>query len=81
MIVVDIDMPKSCDECTFFDGEDMCYADGTFALSQSAFENRPKWCPIKCNIEDIKKDIKQEIVDIVCEESNEGEPKWCSSSD
>ena len=57
MIVIDMDMPKTCDECAFFDGEDMCYADGTFALSQSAFENRPKWCPIKCNIEDIKQEI------------------------
>lgn len=57
MIVIDMDMPKSCEECVFFDGEDMCYADGTFALSQSAFENRPKWCPIKCDIEDIKAEI------------------------
>ena len=59
MIVIDMDMPKSCDECVFFDGEDMCYADGTFALSQSAFENRPTWCPIKCDIEDIKADISE----------------------
>ena len=59
MIVIDMDMPKTCDECVFFDGEDMCYADGTFALSQSAFENRPTWCPIKCDIEDIKAEINE----------------------
>ena len=32
------------------------------------------FCPIKCDVED----IKQEIVDTVCEESNEGELKWCA---
>ena len=67
MIVIDMDMPKSCDECAFFDGEDMCYADGTFALSQSAFENRPKWCPIKCDVEDIKAEIDElEVENITC---------------
>lgn len=59
MIVIDMDMSKNCRECAFFDGEDMCYADGTFALSQSAFKNRPKWCPIKCDIEDIKAEVKK----------------------
>lgn len=67
MIVIDMDMPKSCEECRFFDGEDMCYADGTFALSQSAFENRPTWCPIKCDIEDIKTDIEETIESYVCD--------------
>ena len=58
MIVIDMDMPKSCEKCKFFDGEDMCYVDGTYALNPSRISVRPSWCPIKCDIEDIKAEIQ-----------------------
>ena len=59
MIVIDMDMPKSCEKCEFFDGEDMCYIDGTYALNPSRISVRPSWCPIKCDIEDIKAEITE----------------------
>ena len=59
MIVIDMDMPKSCEKCEFFDGEDMCYIDGTYALNPSRISVRPSWCPIKCDIEDIKPEITE----------------------
>lgn len=57
MIVIDMDMPKSCEKCKFFDGEDMCYVDGTYAINPSRISVRPSWCPIKCDIEDIKAEL------------------------
>ena len=60
MIVIDMDMPKSCEKCEFFDGEDMCYVDGTYALNPSRISDRPSWCPIKCDIEDIKAEIDEQ---------------------
>ena len=74
MIVIDKDMPKNCVEC-----EIECKHKVTAHIRYSREQfSIPQDCPIKCDIEDIKKDIKQEIVDIVCEESSEGEPKWCA---
>ena len=57
MIVIDMDMPKSCATCKI-----MCkhkekvgirYSRGDFSI--------PNDCPIKCNIEDIKAEIEQRI--------------------
>jgi len=68
MIVIDMDMPKSCEKCKFFDGEDMCYVDGTYALNPSRISVRSSWCPIKCDIDDIKTEIKAEMRDYDGEE-------------
>ena len=60
MIIIDMDMPQSCEKCEFFDGEDMCCIDGTYALNPSRISVRPSWCPIKCDIEDIKAEIDEQ---------------------
>ena len=62
MIVIDMDMPKSCDECPLFDDRwdyPTCYVNQlssgyTFPIRDKKME----FCPIKCNINDIKTEIK-----------------------
>ena len=55
MVILDIKYPHCCSECELFDGEDLCYGDGTFAIAD---ENvKPKWCPIKADMDEIKRDI------------------------
>ena len=46
MIVIDMDMPKNCTECPIFD-----HITGWCLISTED-------CPIKCDIEDIKAEIK-----------------------
>ena len=66
MIVIDMDMPKSCCECP------MCHPKGkdepwNYACFQEMMDiNLDEWdekrhpnCPIKCDIEDIKAEIEQ----------------------
>ena len=68
MIVIDMDMPKSCCECP------MCHPKGkdepwNYACFQEMMDiNLDEWdekrhpnCPIKCDIEDIKDNMKEEI--------------------
>lgn len=47
MIVIDMDMPKYCGGCFYDDCPSRVYEGG----------KRPKNCPIKCDIEDIKAEI------------------------
>ena len=72
MIVIDMDMPKNCVECHEKGIQELLEC--RLIFSGCANCGRHPKCPIKCDIED----IKQGIVDIVCEESNEGEFKWCA---
>ena len=44
MVLLEIEMPKNCKECTLFDGEDMCYGDGLYAIKDS--NDKPTWCPL-----------------------------------
>ena len=61
MVILDIDMPKNCMECPLFDDRwdyPTCYANQnssgyTFPIT----EKRMSFCPIKCDIEDIKTEI------------------------
>ena len=66
MIVIDMDMPKSCCECP------MCHPKGkdepwNYACFQEMMDiNLDEWdekrhpnCPIKCDIEDIKAEIEE----------------------
>lgn len=61
MIILDIDMPKNCMECPLFDDRwdyPTCYANQnssgyTFPIT----EKRMSFCPIKCDVEDIKQEI------------------------
>ena len=68
MIVIDMDMPTSCCECP------MCHPKGkdepwNYACFQGMMDiNLDEWdekrhpnCPIKCDIEDIKAEIKAEM--------------------
>ena len=53
MIVIDMDMPKNCMDCPI-----KCI---------KFYPNDDKsCCPIKCDIEDIKAEIKDEMDDIAC---------------
>ena len=44
MIGIDMNMPKNCLECPFNDKEDLCYIDGTYAISD--LKVKPHWCPL-----------------------------------
>lgn len=71
MILIDIDMPKGCEECPCFDnayGE--CQIDAKNTIGFVDLEERSAKCPIKCDIEDIKAEIEQ----IAKEESDD--IKW-----
>ena len=64
MVILDIDMPKSCFGCStkVNPEERRCNIDGhifeeTFSVCTS---RRDKDCPIKCDIEDIKAEIEHE---------------------
>ena len=46
MIQIDMKMPESCKECRFFDKEDLCYIDDTYAISDEQIKTKPKWCPL-----------------------------------
>ena len=61
MIVIDMDMPKCWDDCRFNNGCECCLIDAV-CTDETAGENGelPSFCPIKCDIEDIKSDIKEE---------------------
>ena len=55
MIVIDMDMPKSCATCKIMckhkEKAGIRYSRGDFSI--------PNSCPIKCDIEDIKADITE----------------------
>ena len=62
MIIIDTDMPKKCMDCQLL-GHDKMYCTLyprkdldviTVAIS------KPDWCPIKCDIDDIRQEILEE---------------------
>ena len=72
MVVIDMDMPKSCEYCKaicsrFNENEKSteyyCGISGGFITNfLEDLNNRDKgYCPIKCDIEDIKAEIEQRI--------------------
>lgn len=58
MIVIDMDMPECWDDCRFNNGCECCLIDAV-CTDETAGENGelPSFCPIKCDIEDIKTEI------------------------
>lgn len=62
MIVIDMDMPNSCMNCQLLGRDSMyCQIYPRKDLNLLKVVNdKPEWCPIKCDIEDIKSDIKEE---------------------
>jgi len=68
MIVIDMDMPKNCEECkaicSRFNGNETVYYCGLTDLfianySEDLCEPRDVNCPIKCDIEDIRAEIEK----------------------
>ena len=72
MIVIDMDMPKNCNECPLFDDRwdyPTCYVNRlSSGYNFPIFEKRMDFCPIKCNLDDIKTETKEEIRDYDGEE-------------
>ena len=60
MIVIDMDMPECWDDCRFNNGCECCLIDAV-CTDETAEENGelPSFCPIKCDIEDIKQEINE----------------------
>ena len=57
MIVIDMDMPKSCKECRWHGVND--YGNEYCKFMRKGFRTNDFVCPIKCDIEDIKAEIEQ----------------------
>lgn len=61
MVVIDMNMPKSCHECCCYD-----YIYQKCVIASQGIPNRyhydgsikPEWCPIMCDINEIKTEIK-----------------------
>ena len=62
MIVIDMDMPTKCMNCQLLGRDTMyCQVYPRKDLNLIKVANgKPDWCPIKCDIENIKSDIKEE---------------------
>ena len=73
MIVIDMDMPKCWDDCRFNNGCECCLIDAV-CTDETAGENGelPSFCPIKCDIEDIKSEIMKYVED-ECINENEAQ--------
>ena len=65
-IVIEMDMPKSCDECPLFDDRwdyPTCYVNQlSSGYNFPIRDKRMDFCPIKCDIDDIKAEIEKEKV-------------------
>ena len=66
MIVIDIDMPNDCRECPMRQKgintpNHYCMALLGKKLSNDIFNSKADFCPIKCDIEDIKAEITDEM--------------------
>ena len=71
MVILNIKFPQCCSECELFDGEDLCYGDGTYAIGDK--NNKPDWCPILGEIEDTQnKMLDQLMLDIKDKEKLDG---------
>ena len=77
MIVIDMDMPTKCMNCQLLGGDRMyCQV---YPRKDLVANSKPDWCPIKCDIEDIKAEIsnykddkiihteRNEMIDIMLE--------------
>ena len=61
MIILDTDMPKKCMDCQLLGRDEMyctLYPRKDLDVITVA-TSKPDWCPIKCNIEDIKTELKE----------------------
>lgn len=76
MIILDIEMPNNCANCPFHKegiAKTICsLTDNGVGITVSCYE-RMKDCPIKCDVEDIKAEIRKGL-DIIgtCEDYEQG---------
>ena len=67
MIVIDMDMPKSCGECSALHRpysnieSTFCHLNPYEWIKVEDITKKPDFCPIKCDIEDIKHDIENQL--------------------
>lgn len=72
MIILDMDMPKSCEECSALHRpysnieSTFCHLNPYEWIKVEDITKKPDTCPIKCDIENIKTEIKNERDDIAC---------------
>ena len=63
MIIIDMDMPNSCDECPLFDARwdyPTCYVNQfSSGYKFPVRDKRMDFCPIKCDIDDIRTEIEE----------------------
>ena len=61
MIVIDMDMPTKCMNCQLLGRDAMyCQVYPRKDLNLIKVANgKPEWCPIKCDIEDIRGEVKK----------------------
>ena len=64
MIILDMDMPKNCRECPLRTKGNMSPLDYCMALlgrklTNNIYNSKADFCPIKCDIEDIKTEINK----------------------
>ena len=62
MRVIDMDMPKNCIECGCSD-RNGCQVTNAILSYKVMRGEKPQNCPIKCDIEDIRSEIKAEMQD------------------
>ena len=70
MIVIDMDMPTKCMNCQLLGRDTMyCQVYPRKDLNLITVANgKPDWCPVKCDIEDIKAEIEEGLkacIDII----------------
>ena len=69
MIVIDMDMPKSCKECRWHGVND--YGNEYCKFMRKGFRANDFVCPIKCDIKDIRAEIEQTV-----DENPEYDERW-----
>ena len=68
MIVIDMDMPKSCEECSALHRpysnieSTFCHLKPYEYIKVEDITKKADFCPIKCDIEDINSEIKEAIL-------------------
>ena len=85
MLIVEMEMPRFCAECPMCDN--VYYGDDvrkSFCVvfderKEILTEDRPTWCPIKCELPDEHGDLIDR--DEVKNEIMKRMPQWCSTAD
>lgn len=78
MIVIDMDMPTKCMNCQLLGRDTMyCQVYPRKDLNLIKVANgKPDWCPIKCDIEDIKAEISKQAWAIAISDTSRANGMW-----